>query len=102
MANTYDGNGDYTNYAEDESEYSKQRKMAGMSATGPHNGDNSHGGVDPHHGVSSSIGAGGVGGDNNYLNEKANEYVRDCINEKSRMDRKFPIAEKLLDSGKKK
>ncbi|XP_061394388.1 KH domain-containing, RNA-binding, signal transduction-associated protein 2 [Musca vetustissima] len=36
--------------------------------------------------------------DTNYLNEKANEYVRDCLNEKSRMDRKFPIAEKLLDA----
>ncbi|XP_013098022.1 KH domain-containing, RNA-binding, signal transduction-associated protein 2 isoform X2 [Stomoxys calcitrans] len=36
--------------------------------------------------------------DTNYLNEKANEYVRECLNEKSRMDRKFPIAEKLLDA----
>lgn len=77
MANTYEGNGgDYT--------------------TGPHNGDNSHGGG------GGGVGDHGVGGgpiDTNYLNEKANEYVRDCLNEKSRMDRKFPIAEKLLDAG---
>ncbi|XP_073846200.1 quaking related 54B [Musca autumnalis] len=67
--------------------------------TGPHNGDNSHvgggGGVNEQHLVSSSMG-GPI--DTNYLNEKANEYVRDCLNEKSRMDRKFPIAEKLLDA----
>ncbi|XP_058979789.1 KH domain-containing, RNA-binding, signal transduction-associated protein 2-like isoform X2 [Musca domestica] len=80
MANTYEGNGDYS--------------------TGPHNGDNHGGGGgvasvnEQHHGVSSSMGP----IDTNYLNEKANEYVRDCLNEKSRMDRKFPIAEKLLDA----
>lgn len=95
MANTYDGNGDYTNYTEDENEYGKQRKMGVMSVTGPHNGDNTHVELH-HHGPGTNMSP----GENNYLNEKANEYIRDCLNEKSRMDRKFPISEKLLDSGK--
>lgn len=89
MANAYDGNGEYSNYVEEENEYGKQRKMV---ATGPHNGDNSHG--EHHHG--SNINS----GENSYLNEKANDYMRDCLSEKTRMDRKFPIAEKLLDTGK--
>lgn len=92
MANTYEGNGEYSSYAEEESEYGKQRKM---TVTGPHNGDNNHGDLH-HHGTNTNMNT----GENNYLNEKANDYIRDCLNEKSRMDRKFPIAEKLLDSGK--
>lgn len=92
MANAYEGNGEYTNYADDENEYGKQRKMA---ATGPHNGDNNHGELH-HHGTNTNM----TPGENNYLNEKANDYIRDCLNEKSRMDRKFPISEKLLDTGK--
>ncbi|XP_065368504.1 KH domain-containing, RNA-binding, signal transduction-associated protein 2 isoform X1 [Calliphora vicina] len=90
MANAYEGNGEYSNYADDESEYGKQRKMA---ATGPHNGDNNHGELH-HHGTNTNM----TPGENNYLNEKANDYIRDCLNEKSRMDRKFPISEKLLDT----
>lgn len=92
MANTYEGNGDYSSYAEEESEYSKQRKMA---SSGPHNGDNSHSDLH-HHNPNTNINP----AENNYLNEKTNDYIRDCLNEKSRMDRKFPIAEKLLDAGK--
>lgn len=92
MTNTYEGNGDYSSYTEEESEYSKQRKMAG---SGPHNGDNNHGDLH-HHGPNTNMNP----AENNYLNEKANDYIRDCLNEKSRMDRKFPIAEKLLDAGK--
>ena len=92
MANTYEGNGDYSSYAEEESEYSKQRKMA---TSGPHNGDNSHSDLH-HHNPNTNMNP----AENNYLNEKANDYIRDCLNEKSRMDRKFPIAEKLLDAGK--
>lgn len=82
----YEGNGgDYVSYAEDENDYTKQRKVGGplSAAGGTHNGGDM---------MSPS--------DCNHLNEKANEYVRDCANEKSRMDRKFPIAEKLLDNGK--
>lgn len=90
MANTYDGNGEYSNYVEEECEYGKQRKMV---PSGPHNGDNTHG--DHHHGQNTNLNP----GENNYLNEKANDYIRDCLNEKSRMDRKFLIAEKLLDTG---
>ncbi|XP_075165026.1 quaking related 54B [Haematobia irritans] len=62
-----------------------------MATTYEGNGDYAdNGGGDPHQHP-----------DTNYLNEKANErecFVRECLNEKSRMDRKFPIAEKLLDA----
>uniref|UniRef100_A0A1B0FFI7 Uncharacterized protein n=1 Tax=Glossina morsitans morsitans TaxID=37546 RepID=A0A1B0FFI7_GLOMM len=94
MTDNYDDNGDYPNYTEDD-DYGKQRKT-GVGPGGPnsqlvssHNGDNS-----ANHGLNVNMAT----SDNNHLNEKANEYIRDCLSEKARMERKFPIAEKLLDS----
>ena len=82
MTDSYEGNGDYSAYNE--------------VGAGNHNGDmTNHAHT---HDIHGSSGAGG--GDAAQLNEKANEYVRDCLTEKSRMERKYPIAEKLLDSGK--
>ncbi|XP_064542640.1 KH domain-containing, RNA-binding, signal transduction-associated protein 2 isoform X2 [Drosophila montana] len=96
MTEKYDGNGDYSSYNEEDSnEYvgggggggggGKPRKS--VSSGGAHNGDS---GVHDHHG-------GPEGSANVQLNEKASEYIRDCMAEKNRMDRKFPIAEKLLE-----
>lgn len=100
MTEKYDSNGDYSAYNEDESnEYvgggggGKPRKSIGSSG-GAHNGDsNVHDHRDRDHG-------GTEGSGNLQLNEKASEYIRDCMAEKNRMDRKFPIAEKLLEGGK--
>lgn len=99
MTEKYDGNGDYSSYNEEDSnEYGggggsggggKPRKSVGSG--GAHNGDS---GVHDHHG-------GPEGSANVQLNEKASEYIRDCMAEKNRMDRKFPIAEKLLEGGKR-
>ncbi|ALC41078.1 qkr54B [Drosophila busckii] len=98
MSDKYEGNGDYSAYNEDDNNdynggggggVSKPRKNAGVGGGGnAHNGDN---GVHDHHGGPEG------GGGNMPLNEKANEYIRDCMAEKHRMDRKFPIAEKLLE-----
>ncbi|XP_030375618.1 KH domain-containing, RNA-binding, signal transduction-associated protein 2 [Scaptodrosophila lebanonensis] len=75
MTEKYDGNGDYSTYNEDDNEYGgKPRK----NCVGTANGDSS-----TH--------------DHVQLNEKANEYIRDCMAEKNRMDRKYPISEKLLE-----
>ncbi|XP_034103980.1 KH domain-containing, RNA-binding, signal transduction-associated protein 2 [Drosophila nasuta] len=93
MTEKYDGNGDYSAYNEEDSnEYGggggKARKSAGNGGGGgPHNGD---AGAHDLHGVPE-------GGASVQLNEKANEYIRDCMAEKNRMDRKFPIAEKLME-----
>ncbi|XP_002074901.3 KH domain-containing, RNA-binding, signal transduction-associated protein 2 [Drosophila willistoni] len=88
MTDKYDGNGDFSTYApiEDQDQDYKPRK----GTSGPHNGDSS--GHD-HHGVS----GGGADASNAQINEKANEYIRDCMAERNRMDRKFPIAEKLIE-----
>ncbi|XP_054737223.1 KH domain-containing, RNA-binding, signal transduction-associated protein 3 isoform X2 [Anastrepha obliqua] len=107
MTDVYDGNGDYAAYNEDD-DYGKQRKGGCVTGVDPHNGDSSN--HDLHHhvggvvvggggvGVGGGMGmVGGGGGDVGQLNDKANEYIRDCMAEKNRMDRKFPIAEKLLD-----
>ncbi|XP_037948330.1 KH domain-containing, RNA-binding, signal transduction-associated protein 3-like [Teleopsis dalmanni] len=88
MTDAFDGNGDYSPYNDDDNEYSKQRKSGVGSNTVPHNGDNTN---------HVSSGGPGASGDSGQLNEKANEYIRDCLSEKNRMDRKFPIAEKLLE-----
>ncbi|KAL7735763.1 hypothetical protein ACLKA6_020012 [Drosophila palustris] len=90
MTEKYDSNGDYSTYNEEDNEYvggggGKPRKSVGI--VGAHNGD---AGAHDHHG-------GPEGSANVQLNEKANEYIRDCMAEKNRMDRKFPIAEKLLE-----
>lgn len=88
MTEKYDGNGDYSTYNEDDNEYGgagKPRKS--VSAGSAHNGDSDH--------HSAADGSANV-----QLNEKASEYIRDCVAEKTRMDRKFPIAEKLLEGGK--
>ncbi|XP_017961599.1 KH domain-containing, RNA-binding, signal transduction-associated protein 2-like [Drosophila navojoa] len=98
MTEKYDSNGDYSAYNEDDSnEYvgggggGKPRKSIGSSGGGAHNGDsNVHDHRDRDHG-------GPEGSGNVQLNEKASEYIRDCMAEKNRMDRKFPIAEKLLE-----
>lgn len=119
MTDAYDGNGEYGNFGEDD-EYNngsggnggggaaskQQRKAASVmvgggvnvigasvvspTAAGTHNGD------------SNVTALGVVGTDGNHLNEKAHEYIRDCLNEKARMERKYPIAERLLDTGKSK
>lgn len=113
MTDVYDGNGDYAAYNDDD-DYSKQRKVGCVPGVDPHNGDSSN--HDLHHHVGGVVVGGGVaggmgmvggvggvggvmGGDGGQLNDKANEYIRDCMAEKNRMDRKFPIAEKLLDCG---
>ncbi|KAI9577704.1 KH domain-containing, RNA-binding, signal transduction-associated protein 2 [Glossina fuscipes] len=94
MTDNYDDNGDYPNYTEDD-DYGKQRKTgvgpggSNSQLVSSHNGDNS-----ANHGLNVNMAT----SDNNHLNEKANEYIRDCLSEKARMERKFPIAEKLLDS----
>ncbi|XP_067628343.1 KH domain-containing, RNA-binding, signal transduction-associated protein 2 isoform X2 [Eurosta solidaginis] len=92
MTDVYDGNGDYAAYNDDD-DYGKRKGVD------PHNGDNSNN--DLHHHVGGMVGGVGMGmvtgGDGGQLNDKANEYIRDCMAEKNRMDRKFPIAEKLLD-----
>ncbi|KAH8374127.1 hypothetical protein KR200_010205 [Drosophila serrata] len=91
MTEKYDGNGDFSAFNDDDNEFGgKQRKPSASSVApgGAHNGDSSahdHG----HHGTDS--------GGSVQINEKANEYIRDCMAERNRMDRKFPIAEKLLD-----
>ncbi|EDW01377.1 GH21401 [Drosophila grimshawi] len=93
MSEKYDGNGDYSTYNEDEAnEYggkTRGKSVGNSGGSGAHNGDS--GIHDHHHG-----GAEGSG-NNVQLNEKASEYIRDCMAEKNRMDRKFPIAEKLLE-----
>lgn len=83
MTDSYDGNG--SSYNDNDDDYNKQRNKVGA---GPLNG------VDM-----SNHTMAGSGADAAQLNEKANEYIRDCLTEKNRMERKFPIAEKLLDSG---
>lgn len=98
MADSYDGNGDYSSYNEEDNDYSKQRKNAGGGG-GPHNGDNVNHDHHHHHG-GGSAGGGPMGShDGQQMNDKTNEYIRECLTEKSRMDKKFPIAEKLLDCG---
>ena len=109
MTDVYDGNGDYATYNDDD-DYSKQRKSGCVPGVDPHNGDSSN--HDLHHHVGGVVGSGGGGGvvgggmgmmggggEGGQLNDKANEYIRDCMAEKNRMDRKFPIAEKLMDCG---
>ncbi|KAH8290785.1 hypothetical protein KR054_005964 [Drosophila jambulina] len=91
MTEKYDGNGDFSAFNDDDNEFGgKQRKSTASSGApgGAHNGDSSahdHG----HHGTDA--------GGSVQINEKANEYIRDCMAERNRMDRKFPIAEKLLE-----
>lgn len=105
MTDVYDGNGDYAAYNDDDDYGSKQGRKGGcVPGVDPHNGDSSN--HDLHHhvgggtGVSGGMGMmGGGGGEGGQLNDKANEYIRDCMAEKNRMDRKFPIAEKLMDCG---
>ncbi|XP_018785932.1 PREDICTED: KH domain-containing, RNA-binding, signal transduction-associated protein 2 [Bactrocera latifrons] len=107
MTDVYDGNGDYATYNDDD-DYGKQRKGGCVPGVDPHNGDSSN--HDLHHHVGGVVGSGGGGGvvgggmgmmggggEGGQLNDKANEYIRDCMAEKNRMDRKFPIAEKLMD-----
>ncbi|XP_055857148.1 KH domain-containing, RNA-binding, signal transduction-associated protein 2 isoform X1 [Episyrphus balteatus] len=87
MTEAYDGNGDYSSYNDDESDYKRKGGGGNAGGGGPHpshNGDNSN---HDHH-----------PGDGPQLNDKANEYIRDCLTEKNRMDKKYPIAEKLLES----
>jgi len=94
MTEKYEGNGDFSAFNDDDNDFGgKPRKPGGSIGApgGAHNGDASahdHG----HHG--------GDPGGNVQINEKANEYIRDCMAERNRMDRKFPIAEKLLEGGK--
>ncbi|KAL7735539.1 hypothetical protein ACLKA6_010567 [Drosophila palustris] len=88
MTEKYDSNGDYSTYNEEDDEYvggggDKPRKSVGI--VGAHTGD--AGAHDQHGGPEGSA--------NVQLNEKANEYIRDFMAEKNRMDRKFPIAEKI-------
>ncbi|KAI8040072.1 hypothetical protein M5D96_007500 [Drosophila gunungcola] len=90
MTEKYDGNGEFSAFNDDEEFGGKPRKSGGSIGApgGAHNGDSSahdHG----HHG--------GDPGGSIQINEKANEYIRDCMVERNRMDRKFPIAEKLLE-----
>ncbi|XP_034651562.1 KH domain-containing, RNA-binding, signal transduction-associated protein 2 isoform X3 [Drosophila subobscura] len=94
MTEKYDGNGDFSPYNDDENEYSgKPRKTAG-SGGGPGSGPGAHNGDSSVHDHSHH---GGDGNGSVQINEKANEYIRDCMAERNRMDRKFPIGEKLLD-----
>lgn len=87
MTEKYDGNGDYSTYNEEDiNEYGGGKSRKPVNSGCGHNGDSDHGGTE------------GGGSGNVQLNEKANEYIRDCMAEKNRMDRKFPIAEKLLES----
>lgn len=95
MTEKYDGNGDFSTFNDDDNDFGgKPRKSGGGSTGAPggaHNGDSSahdHG----HHAADSA--------NTVQINEKANEYIRDCMAERNRMDRKFPIAEKLIEGGK--
>ncbi|KAH8280424.1 hypothetical protein KR018_006984 [Drosophila ironensis] len=96
MTEKYDGNGDFSFNDDDNDFGGKPRKSTGSGGVpgGAHNGDSS--GHDHGHGH----GHGGDSGNSVQINEKANEYIRDCMAERNRMDRKFPIAEKLLEGGK--
>lgn len=91
MTEKYDGNGDFSAFNDDDNDFGGKPRKSGGSIGAPggaHNGDSSahdHG----HHG--------GDPGGSVQINEKANEYIRDCMAERNRMDRKFPIAEKLLE-----
>ena len=78
MTDTFEGNGDYA-YTNDE-DVDFKRKGDGDNTTSG-NTENQQ--------------------DSSHLNEKATEYIRECMAEKSRLEKKYPIAERLLDSGTK-
>ncbi|XP_055379333.1 KH domain-containing, RNA-binding, signal transduction-associated protein 3 isoform X2 [Condylostylus longicornis] len=73
LSDTYEGNGDYS-YNNDEETDFKRKSGNGAEENNDHQQDGSH------------------------INEKANEYLKDCILEKSKLDKKFPICERLLDA----
>lgn len=123
MTDAYEGNGEYGNFGEDD-EYNngsgggngggggntgkQQRKVPSGIVTGGAGNVNTVGGASvapsvvvagTHNGDGSTGVLGVGGGEGNHLNEKAHEYIRDCLNEKARMERKYPISERLLDNG---
>lgn len=82
MADSYESNGNYNSYNDDEPDFKRKR-------TDSTNGDGTQ--SDHEH------------GDNNddvKLNQKATDYIRDCLAEKARLEKEFPIAGRLLSNGK--
>lgn len=74
MTESFEGNGDYSYNNDEEENFKRKSNDVDNVASNDNPQDSSH------------------------LNEKATEYIRDCISEKSRMDKKYPIAERLLET----
>lgn len=78
MTESYEGNGEYNNYNDEETDFKRKVGSGGGSQN-----ENSE---EPHNEQPS-------------LNDKANDYIRDCLMEKNKLDKNFPIAERLLEGG---
>ncbi|CAD7088764.1 unnamed protein product [Hermetia illucens] len=76
MTESYEGNGEYNNYNDEETDFKRKVGSGGGSQN-----ENSE---EPHNEQPS-------------LNDKANDYIRDCLMEKNKLDKNFPIAERLLE-----